>query len=94
MKYALLLNDMRSPNIENISVIRVSDDKQELIDWYKEQEAEQPWRDGKWGKHFKKGSELEWCNPCNLDLINDYFGGIWVVNNDVCVGYALTKGRR
>jgi hypothetical protein len=92
MKYALLLNDMRQPNIENIQVVKVADTKQELVDWYNAQLAGEPWHDGRWHKSFKSGSELEWYNPHgNLDIENDYWGGTWQVNDRVAVGMGLSK---
>lgn len=57
MKYALLLNDMRWPNVENIAIVTISDNRQELVDWYTAQLAEKPHQDGQWGK------------PLSLDLI-------------------------
>lgn len=91
-KYALLMNNMQSPNVENISIVKIADTKQELIDWYKAQEAEKSWTDGRWGKHFKKNSELEWYNPIhNLDVENDYWGGIWLVSDDAEIGQGLSK---
>lgn len=95
-KYALLLNDMRSPNVENISIVKISDNKQNLIDWYKSQLADKPYTDPgephAWGKVFKKGSELEWYNGVHdLEITNDYWGGIWVVGDDSQVGQGLYK---
>lgn len=84
MKYALLLNDMRSPNIENIKVVKVSNNKQELIDWYNSQ-LTTPYGDGRWGKSFKKESELEWFNPAHEleKRENDYWGGIWTFGENI-----------
>lgn len=95
MKYALLLNDMRSSNIENIIVIKISSSKEELANWYRSLlvtpyiESE----DGRrWGKTFKKGSELEWFNSVqDIEKLNDYWGGIWEVNDNVMVGMGLGK---
>jgi hypothetical protein len=53
MKYALLLNDMRWPNIENIAIVKLSDSRDDLIEWYKAQLADKPWRDGQWAKFTK-----------------------------------------
>jgi hypothetical protein len=90
--YALLLNDMRSPNIENIEVVRTAAAPDELIGWVTGQAAEQPWRDGHWNKFFRQGSELEWFNPpFSLGLLNDYMGGIWEVPDDTPVGAGLCK---
>lgn len=92
MKYALLLNDMRMANIENINIVKISSNKQDLIDWYRDQEADKNWKDGRWGKHFKKDSELEWFNQvfC-FKKLNDYFGGIWEVGDGVEIGMGLSK---
>lgn len=69
MKYVLQANDMRSTNIEITQPVAVSDDKQRLIDYIKDQlHGIKPdgeidgWKDGKWGKVFKAGSPLEWFN--------------------------------
>jgi hypothetical protein len=95
MKYALLLNDMRWPNIENIAIVKLSDSRDDLIEWYKAQLADKPWRDGQWGKIHKAGSELEWYNSAGgLALNNDYWGGIWEVPDDAEVGMGLVKGYR
>lgn len=96
MKYGLMLNDMRASNIENIQCVKVSQDKQELIDWYKSQLAESPWSDGRWGKRFKKGSELEWFNGVyDLEKENDYFGGIYTFKDeapdDAILNFRLSK---
>jgi hypothetical protein len=93
MKYGLLLNDMRQPNIENIAIVKISDNRQELIDWYTAQLAEKPYQDGRWGKVFKPGSDLEWYNPVHdLGRNNDYWGGIWEVKDDAQIGMGLRKG--
>lgn len=92
MKYGLLLNDMRSPNIENISIVRLADTAKELRDWYQAQLG-RPWTDGQWGKSFTKGSELEWFNPvASIDVLDDYWGGIWNVPEDAQIGMGLRKG--
>ena len=93
MKYGLLLNDMRWPNVENIAIVRLADDRQELEDWYKSQLADKPYTDGRWGKVFTPGSELEWYNGAyNLIQTNEYWGGIWEVDDTAEIGYGLSKG--
>ena len=69
MKYVFQANDMRSPKIENTQPVAVSDDKQRLIDYIKDQlhciiqgGEYGSWKDGMWGKVFKAGSPLEWFN--------------------------------
>lgn len=95
MKYALLLNDMRSSNIENIQVVKMSGTKEELVNYYKSLLVEPYIDEGvphNWNKTFKRGSELEWFNPVhNLDRMNDYWGGIWEVNDNTQIGEGLTK---
>ncbi|MBU1092581.1 hypothetical protein KJ836_02850 [Patescibacteria group bacterium] len=82
MRYALVLNSMLSPNVENIATVKVGNTRQELIDWYKSLLVE-PYIDGKWSKNFKQGSELEWFNPVNdIEKENDYWGGIYVFKDE------------
>ena len=90
--YALLLNDMREPNIENIQVVRTDDDPEVLAGWHNDQLAAEPWRDGRWGKAFRPGSDLEWFNPHpDLTKLNEWWGGIWECPDWVQVGHMLTK---
>jgi hypothetical protein len=89
--YALLLNDMREPNIENIQVVRTAPTTEELAAWYAEQMTER-WADGRWGKQFRAGSDLEWFNPASdLTKLNEWWGGIWECPDWVQVGHMLTK---
>jgi hypothetical protein len=92
--YALMLNDMRSSNVENIEVVRTGQTSEELADWYRDQLAPEPWNDGRWNKAFKAGSDLEWYNPAtSIDVLNDFWGGIYDnVPDWVPLGYALVKG--
>jgi len=93
--YALLLNDMRQPNIENLEVVTVADGKEILIAIYKGQLADKPYTDGKWGKVFKQGGPFEWYNPINdLGKLNDFWGGIWEVDDSIQVGERLVKAPR
>jgi hypothetical protein len=92
VRYALVLNDMRSPNVENVAVVRLADTREELVAWYAEQLAPEPYRDETWGKAFLRGSDLEWMNPVHdLALENDYWGGIWTVPDHITVGTRLVK---
>ena len=94
MKYALVLNDMRWPHVENVAIVRLSETRQELVMWYTKQLAGSPYSDGRWMKAFKSASDLEWYNPADLQTTNDYWGGIWTVADDAQVGDALVKGHR
>lgn len=97
MIYALLLNDMRQPNIENIQIVRTAETDQELITWHHVQIADEPWFDGRWRKTYKPGSTLEWFNPASdvnpwdLSRRNDFWGGIWEVPDGTPVGAGLAK---
>jgi hypothetical protein len=69
--YALYLNDMRKPKIEILSLNAISLSKDKLIAWIEEQKGEPYSDDGEnsfgqttFNKVFKKGSALEWFNPC------------------------------
>lgn len=76
-QYGLLLNNMQEAKIENLTVVKVSTDRDELVRFYNERLVE-PYKDGKWNKTFRQGSELEWYNPVvSLNVDNDYWGGIW-----------------
>lgn len=77
MIYALMLNDMREPNIENLQVVRFGEDRDALIR-YHDSLLVPPYQDGRWCKTFAIGSELEWFNRSH-DLISDeaWSGGIY-----------------
>lgn len=67
--YVLILNTLGSA--EDGEVVAVSDDYDRLVNWYNDQFAEEPYRDGPWLKVFKLGSLIEWNNPCfSLELNN------------------------
>lgn len=60
--YGLIMNDMRSSNIEIVSVALIAYSLQELEDFYKSQKVE-TYKDENWTKCFKKDGPLEWKNP-------------------------------
>ena len=81
--FKLILNDMRSSNIEIGTLTpHISHTRQGLIDYLVGEEAESVWTDDSsqgrmWGKSFKKGSDLEWYNkPAGFDELNSYGQGI------------------
>lgn len=79
MKYALILNRMTSSNIENIEFVPyspISEDRNYVVNWYKNQLCD-PWSDDRWGKSFRKDSPLEWFNQGNIEKDNEFFGGIY-----------------
>lgn len=85
MKYALVLNDMRQANIENIGYVHnspISKHRKEIVEFYNNELAEDVWMDGKWSKVFKKGSPLEWFNNGSVVKDNDYWGGIFSFSDD------------
>ncbi len=89
--WKLVLNPMRS-NAENSMVMAISDDRDKLINYYNSHLVE-PYSDNgspsfechvdshNWHKTFRKGSELEWLNPTDLENVNSFGQGIsfeWV----------------
>ena len=74
--YVVVLNDMRSSNIENLTAWYQSQDLDEVMTWVDEQRTS-PYMDGRWGKSFKPGSALEWANDRKDATLNEYWGGIW-----------------
>jgi hypothetical protein len=71
--YKLCLNPMRGRTEETV-LVAISFDKQKLINFYNEELAPEPYSDKgtnsfsgtetSWYKAFKRGSDLEWFNPC------------------------------
>ena len=59
--FVLMLNDMRSSNIEITSPVLKGSSKKSIIT-YLERERVPAYRDGRWYKTFRQGSMLEWCN--------------------------------
>ena len=85
--YSLVLNLMRD-RAENRTVKALSPNKEELIKWYEEELAPEPWTDGNYHKVFKPGSILEWYNPTDLNVPpgqSDFGHGIyetWVLEDE------------
>lgn len=52
-------------------IVAISDDYDRLVDWYLNQFAEDPYRDEGFYKTFKKGSLIEYNNPCGSLKLND-----------------------
>lgn len=83
--YKLILNPMRG-NTESANIVAISYDKQKLIDWYNNEFAPESYTDEgspsfechgdshPWHKTFKKGSVLEWYNPCSNINEQDHYG--------------------
>ena len=75
MIYALLMNDMRHPHVEDLTVVAVSTDRSELVDLCGRDYA--PWTDGHWYKTYRQGSQLEWFNEADVSVDRGYWGGIY-----------------
>lgn len=95
--YFLKMNHMTSPKLEMNRVVAISADKDELIQWYKEQlSTSGTWNDDGYFKNFLKNSPLEWYNPLhNTDFSPCYLGhGIyeeWTeYNRDTIFNYCST----
>lgn len=67
--YLLIMNSIFS-RAEQGEIVAVSTDYDKLVQWYQDQKCDQ-WEDNSYGDHtytknFKKGSDLENYNPCNI----------------------------
>lgn len=60
--FVLMLNDMRSSNIENLKPV-VRAETAEEIESFLERETVDNYRDDRWSKVYKQGGPLEWYNP-------------------------------
>ena len=61
---------------EEGEAVAISDDYDRLVDWYLNQFADDPYRDEGFYKTFKKGSKIEYNNPCGSVVLNNlnHFG--------------------
>lgn len=65
--HVLVLNTFGAA--EEGEIVAVSDDYNRLVSWYNDQFAQEGYREDGWYKTFKKGSPIEYNNPCaNTDL--------------------------
>lgn len=67
--FVLVLSTFGRP--EDIEVVAISDNYERLVLWYEDQLAEDPYMIGRWTKAFKKGSVIEYNNPCSSLELND-----------------------
>lgn len=68
--YVLVLNTFGAA--EEGEIVAVSDDYNKLVSWYKEQfNPEGKYRENGYVKNFKKGSLIEYNNPCSSLELND-----------------------
>lgn len=63
MAWVLVLNDMRSSNVEIVQPVCRAESKEALQAFINRERAPESYRDGSWAKTFKHGSILEWFNP-------------------------------
>jgi len=61
--WILLLNDMRSANVENVRPVACAATREELEAFVEAQRVETYMDDGVWQKRFRKGGPFEWLNP-------------------------------
>lgn len=66
--YVLVLNTFGAA--EDREIVAVSDDYDRLVNWYNDQFAEEGYREDGWYKTFKKGSLIEYNNPCATTVLN------------------------
>jgi hypothetical protein len=59
--FVLVLNDMRSPNIERMESVAFAETIEELKELLRG-EGVPEYLDGQWGKGFRRGGPLEWFN--------------------------------
>ena len=70
--YVLILNTFGAA--EDSEIVAISDDYKKLVNWYKDQfNPEGPYRDGRYLKMFRRGSDIEWNNPCRSLSLNDTY---------------------
>ena len=72
--FVLVLNTFG--RAEECEAVAISDDYDRLVDWYLNQFADDPYRDEGFYKTFKKGSKIEYNNPCGSVVLNNlnHFG--------------------
>ena len=70
--YVLVLNTFGKA--ESGEIVAISDDYEKLVSWYKDQfNLEGTYREGDLLKTFKKGSLIEYNNPCRSIQLNDTY---------------------
>lgn len=62
MTWVLQLNRVTMAHVEDLIPACRANSKEELKAFL-EREKVEPYRDGQWGKNFRKGGPLEWFNP-------------------------------
>ena len=80
--FVLQLNDMRACKIELLTVIARAETREALEKYMKAEEVDS-YRDGQWGKVYRKGGPLEWCNsPFLIDqcIVDVGSADSWALN--------------
>ena len=67
--YVLVLNTFGAA--EEGEIVAVSDDYNRLVSWYNDQFAQEGYSEDGWYKTFKKGSPIEYNNPCATTALNE-----------------------
>lgn len=67
--YVLILNPFGAA--EECEIVAVSDDYNRLVNWYIDQFAQEGYREDGFYKVFKKGSPIEYNNPCYTTALNE-----------------------
>lgn len=67
--YVLVLNTFGAA--EEGEIVAISDDYNRLVSWYNDQFAQEGYREDGWYKTFKKGSPIEYNNPCATTALNE-----------------------
>ena len=70
--WILQMNDMRFPKIEMLAPVTIGKSIDELKQFIDSQRVPHYREDG-WGKGFKKGGPLEWCNDIFLPFESQHF---------------------
>ena len=60
--WVLQLNDMRASQIEIVHPVARAETR-EALQAFMDRERVEPYNDERWGKSFRQGGPLEWCNP-------------------------------
>ena len=80
IKYYFLQLRRVGINLGNVDIVCYSTEREKIINYYTSMLCNK-YQDDYYWKNFKKGSDLEWYNPTNLDIVTKSGCGIdylWV----------------
>lgn len=60
--WVLCLNDMRASQVEILHPVARAETR-EALEALIQREKVEGYKDGQWGKSYRQGGPLEWCNP-------------------------------